>query len=533
MAKEITKNDVLKIIKEYNKSAAFTDRKMTDTPTDALSVVNKKYVDDLVLGDLNDVTITSGAQGDILYKGASAYNNLAPGTSGYFLQTQGASANPIWAEVVSGITADYPADEAITAGNAVSLVPQSVEEQAYADTNQDADLAMGDNSARTYVAQGFVPDTTGAITAVDLYLKKSGTPTDNLVVEIWSKTGASPNQTPSAIFHADLTATLAGSDITASYVHYRIHFPELVSIASGTLYYVVIYRSGAIDASHYYVVGVDNSSAGYGGTDETRHVGDATPAWTETTTSDLIFKTYVASSTADAVRKSKANSTLLVNGFNGFATENIAIDVVGTIRRAGNVTGLTGLTPGALHYLSDTAGAISTTAGSRVAAALIANSATAGDIPMIQPPPLQNVRFGGQTTRVTAADNAVLQTLLTIPVPANTLGPNGALRITLYGKGYTGNTSAWEIKYGSQIFASETVPSENTIIFDTIIGNRNDTSVQVANSIKWEDAVAKPELGVTGTQDTTGLLNITVTYAAASTGGTPGYIEYMLVEVIR
>lgn len=34
----------LQVIKEYMKSSAFTDRKLTDTPTDSLQVVNRKYV---------------------------------------------------------------------------------------------------------------------------------------------------------------------------------------------------------------------------------------------------------------------------------------------------------------------------------------------------------------------------------------------------------------------------------------------------------------------------------------------------------
>lgn len=45
-------------------------------------------------------------QGDILYRGASAWGGLAPGTSGYVLATQGASANPSWASqstVLDGI----------------------------------------------------------------------------------------------------------------------------------------------------------------------------------------------------------------------------------------------------------------------------------------------------------------------------------------------------------------------------------------------------------------------------------------------
>ena len=38
------KKEVQNIIKEYLQASAFTDRKVADTPTDALSVVNRKYV---------------------------------------------------------------------------------------------------------------------------------------------------------------------------------------------------------------------------------------------------------------------------------------------------------------------------------------------------------------------------------------------------------------------------------------------------------------------------------------------------------
>lgn len=44
---EITKkidDRIRKLVPEILKSSAFTDRKLTDTPTDAFSVVNKKYV---------------------------------------------------------------------------------------------------------------------------------------------------------------------------------------------------------------------------------------------------------------------------------------------------------------------------------------------------------------------------------------------------------------------------------------------------------------------------------------------------------
>lgn len=41
---KITEDRVKEIIKDYSKAGSFTDRKLTDTPTDALAVVNRKFV---------------------------------------------------------------------------------------------------------------------------------------------------------------------------------------------------------------------------------------------------------------------------------------------------------------------------------------------------------------------------------------------------------------------------------------------------------------------------------------------------------
>lgn len=41
-------------------------------------------------------------QGQVLYRGASSWSVLNPGTSGQFLKTQGASANPVWADASGG-----------------------------------------------------------------------------------------------------------------------------------------------------------------------------------------------------------------------------------------------------------------------------------------------------------------------------------------------------------------------------------------------------------------------------------------------
>jgi len=51
--------------------------------------------------DGTDLTSTLTAQGDIVYRDGSGLAKLGAGTSGQFLKTQGASANPVWANASS------------------------------------------------------------------------------------------------------------------------------------------------------------------------------------------------------------------------------------------------------------------------------------------------------------------------------------------------------------------------------------------------------------------------------------------------
>lgn len=65
-------------------------------------------------GSFEEATLTqildllgSVAQGDVLYRGASAWARLAAGTSGHFLKTNGAGANPEWAAVAAALGGTY------------------------------------------------------------------------------------------------------------------------------------------------------------------------------------------------------------------------------------------------------------------------------------------------------------------------------------------------------------------------------------------------------------------------------------------
>lgn len=66
----------------------------------------------------NAVTIASPSQGDVVYRGASAWAKLAAGTKGQVLQTGGSGANPAWAyprlTLPSGKLADQGAAATVT-----------------------------------------------------------------------------------------------------------------------------------------------------------------------------------------------------------------------------------------------------------------------------------------------------------------------------------------------------------------------------------------------------------------------------------
>lgn len=64
--------------------------------------------------------VFGATRGDILYRGAAAWVILGPGTSGFFLKTQGASADPVWAAGNAGTVTSIVAGTGLTGGTITS-----------------------------------------------------------------------------------------------------------------------------------------------------------------------------------------------------------------------------------------------------------------------------------------------------------------------------------------------------------------------------------------------------------------------------
>lgn len=129
-------------------------------------------------------------------------------------------------------------------------------------------------------AQGFKIQTTSTITAVDLRLLKTGSPTDTIQVDITSSLGGS----------SLASATLAGSGLTSSHVTYKFTFGTPVSLTGGTKYYIQVSRSpNTLDNVNYYSLDYHTNSQYPDGGNATRN--NAT--WgSESATDDFYFLLY-------------------------------------------------------------------------------------------------------------------------------------------------------------------------------------------------------------------------------------------------
>jgi hypothetical protein len=122
---------------------------------------------DTTLTALIDQALGS-AQGDILYRGASAWAALAPGTSGNFLKTNGAGASPSWASGAGGVCTTPGAS---TLGCVYSITSASHQWLSYLDTTgtfHQLQPAFTDLSGSIGAAQLIAPTTSawGAIEAI-------------------------------------------------------------------------------------------------------------------------------------------------------------------------------------------------------------------------------------------------------------------------------------------------------------------------------------------------------------------------------
>lgn len=225
-------------VTQHQAALSLTESQISDLGT---------YLTTVALNDVSDVTLTTAAQGDILYRNASGWVNLGPGTSGQFLQTQGAAANPQWATpsgsgnvsdgdkgdiTVSDSGATWTIDSGVVVGSAMERVAGST----YSTVQHMQDLF---HSAGVTTGGGITDDADGTITvAAGTGLIRATN--DTTAVLLWTDWAA----------ESGVNVALTDNNMNYVYVEYNAGTPRVVaSISAPTelqtnVLLGTVYRSG-------------------------------------------------------------------------------------------------------------------------------------------------------------------------------------------------------------------------------------------------------------------------------------------------
>jgi len=150
-------------------------------------------------------------------------------------------------------------------------------------TGDASGIALRDAAARTGLAQGFKPNQSLPIHTITLSLKKNGTPTGDMHLEIWSDSGGAP----SAQVGTD-SGAFAAASVTGSYTDITFTFTNPVPVDAGTQYYLVLQGAYAVSAANY-VEWEHSGSNSYADGGPWKH--DGTPSFSTNGAEDHVFTT--------------------------------------------------------------------------------------------------------------------------------------------------------------------------------------------------------------------------------------------------
>lgn len=187
-------------------------RSQGDGPVEFISIA-----DEFTQAALDAISAT---QGSILYRNASEWVALAPGTSGHFLKTNGAAANPEWAAASGG------------GGGGISFSCYTSGFETSVSTNANATAG-----------NLFTPTVDVSITAILALI--DGQSSATMVGRVYEVNNST---TVGTIVTEVATSASIGSVTTEPY-HYRFILSSPVSLTAGTSYLVCVSRTDGTGTS--------------------------------------------------------------------------------------------------------------------------------------------------------------------------------------------------------------------------------------------------------------------------------------------
>lgn len=159
----------------------------------------------------------------------------------------------------------------------------------YASTNQDADVLLIDaGSWYSAIGQAFTLASDKYISSVKIWMKKSGSPTDNFSVKLTAVTGSVGSTAVPTGSVLGTSGNVASSSLGSSYGWVEFTFASPVLLAAGTYAFYVDWTSS--DTNHYPAVGADSSAPSHAGNLIRKTGGGG--SWGAVSGSDAIFEIY-------------------------------------------------------------------------------------------------------------------------------------------------------------------------------------------------------------------------------------------------
>ena len=186
----------------------------------------------------------------------------------------------------------YPGLEAPTEAPMVEAVSSGSEVLAekYDETNVDYLGELRQDAARTLIAQSFKATKAIDVSQVELRLRKVGSPTGNIWVEIHSGTaGTSGAKNASTGIVGQASANVDVSTLTNIFASVTFAFSGTKpALELGSTYFIVVYGDFTVSPSAYALVGFDSSSPGY--EDGKYYEVNGSMVWSGNDNVDLIFE---------------------------------------------------------------------------------------------------------------------------------------------------------------------------------------------------------------------------------------------------
>jgi hypothetical protein len=166
-----------------------------------------------------------------------------------------------------------------------------------------SNTALGSNVNNEKKGQSFLNTTEGLLDCVELAVAKTGSPTDSLIIDIC----ANDVNKPGTVL-ATSNAVAGVNFITGAFnSFFRFSFFSPVVLAANTTYWVVLRRTGAFNASNYYIWSHYGTGDVYtGGSFQSYAAGN----WTTGGTADTVFKVKIATDILYQPLVDKTNSKI-------------------------------------------------------------------------------------------------------------------------------------------------------------------------------------------------------------------------------